>query len=199
MARKCDFVRTSSLQLADNKSLVLTSAGIAAAAALYLDGKYHIRHDLRTGNPNNAVADAMKFIAQRQAEDRLLVYHFLEAWALEDRPNHLFLSSVFENKRWTYKQFFLDVQRVGNWLLTDLGIEKDEVVALDGPNSCGYLLLWFALEGIDARPAFINNNLTGESLQHCVKVSHQHQQVVAIQAEYKSVGRFQISYRGTRH
>lgn len=52
-----------------------------------------------------------------------------------------------------------------------LGIEKTEVVALDGPNSSGYLLLWFALEGIGARPAFINCNLTGEGLGHCVKVS----------------------------
>jgi acyl-CoA synthetase (AMP-forming)/AMP-acid ligase II len=78
----------------------------------------------------------------------------------------------FEGELWTYKRFYLAVQRVGNWLMNDLGIQKGEVVALDGPNSCSYLLLWFALEGIGACPAFINSNLTGESLQHCVKVSH---------------------------
>lgn len=55
--------------------------------------------------------------------------------------------------------------------MKDLGIERNEVVALDGPNSSGYLLLWFALEGIGACPAFINCNLTGEGLGHCVKVS----------------------------
>lgn len=55
--------------------------------------------------------------------------------------------------------------------MKDSGIEKNEVVALDGPNSSTYLLLWFALEGIGARPAFVNCNLTGEGLAHCVKVS----------------------------
>lgn len=136
-----------------------------------MDAKYHIGHDLNNGTVSSATAEAFKFIAQKQAEDRLLVYHVLESWALEDRANHLFLESIFENRRWTYKQFYLDVQKVGNWLLKDLGIEKGEVVALDGPNSPTYLILWFALEAIGACPAFINCNLTGESLYHCVSVS----------------------------
>ena len=99
----------------------------------------------------------------------LLNYHVLERWAKENRPNHVFLQ--FEGSKWTYKQFYLEVQRVGNWLMNDLGIERNEVVALDGGNSCSYLLLWFALEGIGACPAFINCNLTSDSLHHCVKVS----------------------------
>jgi acyl-CoA synthetase (AMP-forming)/AMP-acid ligase II len=111
----------------------------------------------------------MEFTVQKRTEDRMLVYHFLEDWAKQDLSNHIFLD--FEGELWTYKRFYLAVQRVGNWLMNDLGIKKDEVVALDGPNSSSYLLLWFALEGIGAVPAFINSNLTGESLQHCVKVS----------------------------
>jgi len=143
-------------------------SGIAATAA-YLDGKFHIRNDLRTGSLKEATARALEFTAQRQAEDKLLVYHFLEAWAKEDRPNHLFLQ--FEGQKWTYKEFYLEVQRVGNWLMNDLGVAKGEVVALDGTNSASYLLVWFGLEAIGACPAFINSNLTAESLQHCVKVS----------------------------
>lgn len=134
-----------------------------------MDAKYHICHDLKAGNPRDAATAALQYLAQKQAEDKLLVYHYLEAWAKEDRPNHLFLH--FEGLEWTYKEFYLDVQKIGNWLLNDLGIEKGEVVGLDGRNSATYLLLWFALEGIGACPAFINSNLTGESLQHCVKVS----------------------------
>jgi hypothetical protein len=143
-------------------------SGIAAGAA-YLDAKYHIRHDLKTGSLDNAAKAALEFLTQRQVEDKLLNYHFLQAWAEEDRPHHLFLE--FNGSQWTYKQFYLEVQRVGNWLMNDLKIERNEVVALDGGNSCSYMLLWFALEGIGACPAFINSNLTSDSLQHCVKVS----------------------------
>jgi acyl-CoA synthetase (AMP-forming)/AMP-acid ligase II len=145
-----------------------TLSGIAATAA-YLDAKYHIRHDLRSGSRSNATAKAMEFTIQKRTEDRMLVYHYLEDWAKQDLPNHVFLE--FDGSLWTYKQFYLAVQRIGNWLMNDLGIEKGEVVALDGPNSASYLMLWYALEAIGACPAFINSNLTGESLQHCVKVS----------------------------
>jgi hypothetical protein len=138
-------------------------SGIAAGAA-YLDAKYHIRHDLKTGSLDNAAKAALEFLTQRQVEDKLLNYHFLQAWAEEDRPHHLFLE--FNGSQWTYKQFYLEVQRVGNWLMNDLKIERNEVVALDGGNSCSYML-----EGIGACPAFINSNLMSDSLQHCVKVS----------------------------
>ena len=151
-------------------STVAALSGIAATAA-YLDAKFHIRHDLKAGSLNAAAAaaSAMEFIAKKQAEDKLLVYHCLEWWAKQDIPHHLFLQ--FEGSEWTYKQFYLEVQRVGNWLMNDLGIERDEIVALDGRNSNSYVLLWFALEGIGACPAFINSNLTSDSLVHCVKVS----------------------------
>ena len=56
-------------------------------------------------------------------------------------------------------------------LLDDLGIQVDEVVAMDGGNSPEYLMLWFALDAIGAVPSFVNWNLTGTGLVHCVKVS----------------------------
>lgn len=146
---------------------VAALSGIAATAA-YLDAKFHIRNDLKIGDLNNATAESFAFIAKKQAENKLLNYHVLERWAKEDRPNHVFLQ--FEGSKWTYKQFYLEVQRVGNWLMNDLGIQRDEIVALDGRNSNSYVLLWFGLEAIGACPAFINSNLTSDSLVHCVKV-----------------------------
>ena len=62
------------------------------------------------------------------------------------------------------------VTRVGNWLLKELGIQRGEIVALDGGNSPEYLIIWYALEGIGAVPSFVNNNLNGQSLLHCIKV-----------------------------
>jgi acyl-CoA synthetase (AMP-forming)/AMP-acid ligase II len=126
-----------------------------------------------------------------------LNYHFLQAWAEEDRPHHLFLE--FSGAAWTYKQFYLEVQRVGNWLMNDLKIERNEVVALDGGNSCSYMLLWFALEGIGACPAFINSNLTSDSLQHCVNVSGSTQTPSRPSADRMAVGWFKVPSGGESH
>lgn len=143
-------------------------AGTAAAAA-YLDAKFHFRHDLFSGGSlNNAAGKALQFVTEKQAQGRLLVYHLIEDYALTKRPNHLFLE--YEGRSWTYKQFYDDLQRVGNWLMNDLGIQQGETVAIDGPNSAEYLMLWFALDGIGACVSFINCHLTGTPLIHSVKV-----------------------------
>ena len=106
-------------------------------------------------------------MADRFAKDRLLLYHLLEEHA-QNQPNHLFLE--YDGRSWTYKQFYDEVQRVGNWLMNDLGIQKREMVALNGPNSAEYLLIMFALEGIGAAVSFINCHLTGTPLTHSVKL-----------------------------
>ncbi|SMR57628.1 unnamed protein product [Zymoseptoria tritici ST99CH_3D1] len=142
-------------------------AGTAAAAA-YLDAKFHIREDLNKGNLDNAAAEAQKFIADKEARNELLLYHDLQNWAKRDIPNHTFLE--YQSRSWTYKQFHADLQRVGNWLMNDLGVRRSEMVAISGPNSAEYLMLWFAIDGIGACQSFINHNLTDNALTHSVKL-----------------------------
>lgn len=142
-------------------------AGTAAVAA-YLDAKYLIKHDLSSGSLVNTSANAQTFIAEREAQKKLLLYHCIEEHA-HKQPDHLFLE--YEDRSWTYKQFFESLQRVGNWLINHLGVKEGELVALDGPNSPEYLMLWFAIEGIGGGIAFVNSNLTGTSLVQSVKVS----------------------------
>jgi acyl-CoA synthetase (AMP-forming)/AMP-acid ligase II len=110
----------------------------------------------------------MRYLADCMKNDRLLTFFVLEDQALRNRPNQLFL--IFENRTWTYSEFYRSLLRVGNWLMKDLGIKRGEIVALDGGNSPEYLMLWYALEGIGGIPSFVNNNLTGNSLVHCIKV-----------------------------
>ena len=55
--------------------------------------------------------------------------------------------------------------------MNDLGIQRGEMIALDGPNSPEFMMLWFGLEGIGASVSFINCHLTGTPLVHSVKVS----------------------------
>ena len=63
-----------------------------------------------------------------------------------------------------------DTEGFRNWLMNDLGIRKGEMVALNGPNSAEYLMMWFALDGIGAGVSYINCNLTGTPLVHSAKV-----------------------------
>nr|POE63289.1 fatty acid transporter protein [Quercus suber] len=146
--------------------IVPVVAAVAAASA-YLDAKYHISHDIRNGVLTNPATTALQYMAELEKKDRLLVYHLIEDHARQ-RPDALFLE--FEGRSWTYGAFYADLQRVGNWLMNDLGIQKGEMVAIDGPNSPEYLMLWFALDGIGAMYSYINCNLTGPPLVHCVKL-----------------------------
>lgn len=138
-----------------DRSLATIAAAVAgtAAAAAYFDAKYHLRSDLSKGSLDNAAIEAQKFIAEKEAQNELTLYHDIENWAKQDIPNHLFLE--YQGRSWTYKQFYEDLQRVGNWLRNDLGVRRDEMVALSGPNSAEYLLLWFASDGIGANQSFV--------------------------------------------
>lgn len=148
---------------------VTAAAALAGTAAIgaYLDAKYHVRHDLQAGSLNNAAAAAQEFVAKREKSNKLLLYHCLQEHA-QKQPDRPFLD--YNGRAWSYGNFFADLQRVGNWLINDLGIQRDEMVALDGPNSAEYLLLWFALEGIGACVSFVNCHLTGVGLTHSVKL-----------------------------
>lgn len=145
-------------------------AGVAgtAAVAAYLNAKHHIAYDLENARGGLAPSqDLLDFMTDSVTRKRVLTYHVFENQA-NKRPNHPFL--IFEGKTWTYKQFFQAITRVGNWLMNDLGIKIEEVVAIDGGNSPEYLMLWFALDAIGAVVSFVNWNLTGAGLVHCVKV-----------------------------
>lgn len=153
-----------------------TVASLTALSA-YLDAKFHIRHDLRNGRSGlTPTASQLDWFANRAAQSRLLTYHVLEEQAAS-QPEHPFV--IFEGRTWSYGEFFERVKCVANWLKDDIGVGKNrgelkegevEMVAIDGGNSVEYLLVWFALESLGAAMAFVNCNLTGEGLLHCVKV-----------------------------
>ena len=110
----------------------------------------------------------MKYVQERIKADRLLTYHVFEDHATGKNANNIFL--IFESKQWSYHEFYECLQRVGNWLMNDLGIQKNEVVALNGGNTPEYIMLWLGLDAIGAVPSKINCNLTAQPLVHCVKL-----------------------------
>lgn len=52
-----------------------------------------------------------------------------------------------------------------------MGVEKDDIVAMDFVNSETFIWVWFGLWSIGAKPAFINYSLTGKPLVHTIKTS----------------------------
>ncbi|KAI1613322.1 fatty-acyl-CoA synthase [Exophiala viscosa] len=151
-------------------SLPTVAAALAGglATAAYLDAKFLIRDDLKQGSLAGSTPKAVAYLAERVKQDRFFLYHIIEDHALGKNADNLFL--IFEDRQWTYKQFYDDIQRVGQWLLQDLNVQIQEIVAVDGGNSPEFLLLWFALEAIRSCPAFINCNLTSGPLIHSVKL-----------------------------
>lgn len=111
-----------------------------------------------------------KFLEQKMTEQKMLVYDIFEDRLKTPEAENVFLE--FEGRQWTYREFHAALQPVARWLMNDLGIEKGEMVGLDGTNSPEFIMLWLALEAIGAKPAFINCNLTGQALSHCVKLAN---------------------------
>ena len=138
------------------------------AAAAYLDARLLIRNDLSTGSVARNNQKAAQFVGEQFSKGKGLIYDVFEEHALGKNANSLFL--IFEGRTWTYKQFYDDVQRVGNWLLKDLQVERGEMVAIDGPNSPEYIMLLLALTALNACSAYINCNLTATPMTHSIKL-----------------------------
>ncbi|KAE9992380.1 hypothetical protein EG327_009215 [Venturia inaequalis] len=121
--------------------IAASTAGFLAAGA-YLNAKHHIAHDLSFTRlvPN-------KFIASRVAnKNRITTYHTLQDRALRDSPDSTFL--IFEDRQYSYAEFYKAVVMAGNWLMKDLDIKEGEIVALDGGNTPEYLVLWKELDSL---------------------------------------------------
>jgi acyl-CoA synthetase (AMP-forming)/AMP-acid ligase II len=138
------------------------------ATAAYLDAKFLIRNDLKAGSVKKAEKKSAQFIVERFEQGKALVYDYFEEHALGKNSDNICL--ICEDKTWTYKQLYDGIQRVGNWLMKDLQVQRGEVVALDGPNSPEYVMFVMAISAIGASAAYINNHLTATPMVHSVKL-----------------------------
>ncbi|KAI0101355.1 fatty-acyl-CoA synthase [Nemania sp. FL0031] len=159
----------------------IAGAAGALAASMYLDARFMIRNDLRQGNRKLVAKLGMMYLAKKARENKLLIYNVLEDRAGTPEGDRICL--IFEDRQWTYTEFYHALQPIANWLLKDLGIKKGEVVALDGANTPEYIMLLLAVEAIGASPALLNHNLTGDSLIHCVKISESRYMITDKQVE----------------
>ena len=78
---------------------------------------------------------------------------------------------IFQGRQWTYKETYDTALKYGTWLKTKYNVKAKEIVAMDFMNSEKFIFMWLGLWAIGAKPAFINYNLTGKALAHCIRVS----------------------------
>ncbi|EGX89379.1 long-chain fatty acid transporter [Cordyceps militaris CM01] len=141
----------------------------AVGAAAYLNARSSFWYDaLMLGGILRGVAG----IVYGGWADRLNLFYALEARATS--PSHadktlLLLDGA--GAAYSYRQLYDGVLRYGAYLRAHLGVRPGDVVALDFQNSDTFILLWWGLWSIGAKPAFINYNLTSAPLAHCVKSS----------------------------
>lgn len=143
------------------------AAPATAAAAAYINAKAHIWYDLGLLACVLPMAAGMFW---RERRGTLSLFYDLEYWATRPKTADMpFLR--FEDKSWTFREGLDEALRHGTWLQSKFDIKKGDIVAMDFMNSDAFVFVWMGLWSIGAKPAFINYNLTGHALVHCVKAA----------------------------
>jgi len=70
---------------------------------------------------------------------------------------------------YTFAELHEIAARYAQWFL-DQGVAPGDLVAIYLHNCPEFMIVWFALHAIGAAPAFINYNLEGDALLHCLDV-----------------------------
>jgi hypothetical protein len=160
-------LRSQCSNLTSVAAVPLAFAAPAALASLaYLDARTGLSYDWAW--LGNGIYSQFT-TALKEKRDRLNVFYKLEEHALGKHANTLLL--IFEGRQWTYKEVYQTALKYGTWMKTRYNIKPKDIIAMDFVNSEKFIFIWLGLWAIGAKPAFINYNLTGKALAHCIKVS----------------------------
>lgn len=147
----------------------LAVAGSAAliAGAAWLNAKAQLSYDYKL---LYSLLAASISISQGERRDQVNLFYTLEKHATTKRTaSYPFL--IYNNEVWTFREVYDITLQYGTWLKTKYAIQPREVVAMDFTNCPQFIFLWLGLWSLGACPAFINYNLTGQPLLHCIKTS----------------------------
>lgn len=110
-------------------------------------------------------------LINRERKDRCSTFYTLEEAAKnKSTSNRPFIR--FQDKSWTYAEVYEMALKYGNWFKTKFGVKSKDIVAVDLQNSDHFIFICFGLWSIGAKPAYINYNLTGQPLVHCVNTAN---------------------------
>ncbi|MDX9997274.1 MAG: long-chain-acyl-CoA synthetase [Phenylobacterium sp.] len=77
---------------------------------------------------------------------------------------------TFEGRTLNYGEIDAMANRFAHWA-KGMGLRRGQVVALFMPNRTEYFPVWYGLSKVGVVTALVNNQLTGASLAHCLKLS----------------------------
>ena len=143
------------------------AAPAAVASLAYLNARLSLSYDARI--LSTLVTQSTRAIL-RQRKDRVNAFYVLEGHAFSrGTADKVFF--MYQGRTWTYKQTYDTVLRYGTWLKQTHDVKPREIIAIDFMNCHHFIFLWYGLWSIGAIPAFMNYNLTGKPLLHCLKTS----------------------------
>lgn len=135
----------------------------AAAGLAYLDGRLALSHDLPVVS-SLIRAQISGYNGERTAT--ISLFYTLEERAKSADRHRPFI--IYGGETWSYAAAYENTLKYGAWL-TSKGVRSGDVVAVDFLNSDTFIWCWFGLWSVGACPAFINTNLKGEPLIHCIR------------------------------
>ncbi|PHH59191.1 hypothetical protein CDD81_3659 [Ophiocordyceps australis] len=144
---------------------LVLAAPAAAAGLAYVNARTSFWYDRQL---LSCAAKSLLRVFIRQRRDRLSLFYVLEDHARHPATRNKDLL-IFEGRHLTYSQIYDRVLRMGTWLRNKHGVKPGEIIAMDMTNSDSFIVVWWALWSIGARPAFINYNLTGKPLAHSLR------------------------------
>jgi fatty-acyl-CoA synthase len=77
---------------------------------------------------------------------------------------------IFEDQALTYKALDERANRYAHWVLAQ-GLKPGDVAALLMQNRPDYIACWYGLSKVGVETAFLNTNLMGAGLAHCIKIA----------------------------
>lgn len=139
----------------------------ATAGLAYLNARYSLWYDYTI--LGSLISGSFRG-QYRERKDRTNIFNILEGHALH-RTHSQHTLIIHNGRRWTYRETYDNVLKYAAWLKNSKGVQKGDIVAINFLNSEVFIFLWLALWSLGAKPAFINYNLTGKALLHCISVS----------------------------
>lgn len=110
---------------------------------------------------------ARKDFEKAERENRTSTWYLIAA-ACEKYPNNI--AAWSRQGTYTFAQFYDRIKQYAQWLVEE-NVKPGELVSLYLTNSPDFLMIWFACLCVGAAPAFINYNLEGKALLHCLNVA----------------------------
>ncbi|MCJ1364541.1 hypothetical protein MMC16_003652 [Acarospora aff. strigata] len=164
-------------------ALVATAAiaGTSAAAA-YIDAKFRMSNDI---SALVSFKKAEKLYAKAIKENRQSLWYFF-ADSVARYPSARCIWS--RDGEYTWQETHDHACRYAQYFLS-LSVKPGQLVAFYLQNSPHFMFAWLGLWAIGCAPAFINYNLSGEALLHCLKVAGA--SVVLVDVEHGCVERIQ--------